>query len=248
MLSNQTHTNMITDAISTLSGKEILLSCPVPAKTDSYSPVPHRVVMETIYEVLDKNNIKVTGERYIAAREGRQGIAYLDIQGGDETMSSKLAWNNSYDKSLTLKAAAGANVFVCGNGMVRGDLGNFKRRHTGSILEEFKTNIVEYIGNIDKQFKQLVIDRERMKEVELTKRVTAELLGRMFIEEGIITNTQLGIIKREIEIPTFDYKADGTLWQLYNHCTFSMKEAHPTLAIQSHIDLHKFVINEFELV
>ena len=58
--------------ISSISTKDLLLATKLPKKTKSYSPVPHKTVIETTLEALDKANIKVLSEMYTSARDGRQ--------------------------------------------------------------------------------------------------------------------------------------------------------------------------------
>jgi len=95
-------------------------------------------------------------------------------------------------------------------------------------------------------FRNMQIEREAMKEYDISKRVRAELVGRMFIEEGIIASTQLNIIKGQIANPSFDYGASGSLWELYQHTTYSLKEVHPTQWLTSHIKAHRFFNMELE--
>lgn len=242
--------------ISDLPAKSILLAAKLPKSTRSYAPVSHRTVIETTLEALDKAGIQVISQLYTAARDGRQGNGIYQLQGGDETMNFRLIWQNSYDKSLPLASAMGANVIVCGNGMVVGYMGRFKRKHTGTVLDEFKESIVKYISEAGEVFHKMVVDREKMKEIELSKRLCAELVGRMFIEQDIITATQVGIIKRELEAPSFDYNTakkrneEGILvgpeclWDTYNAITVSLKDDHPQHSIQRHINVHKFITKD----
>lgn len=255
-MSRSTPNSQITDAISDSSARGILMAAKLPKKTRSYAPVPHKVVMESTLEALDKANIKVLGQSYKAARNGSQGNGTYLLDGGDTQMNLRLVWQNSYDKSLPLAAAIGSNVIVCGNGLVMGDMGDFKRKHTGTVLIEFKESIGQYIQQAGEIFEKMVRDRERMKEITLTKRTSAELIGRMFLEQDIITATQLGIIKREIDAPSFDYgtmkKRDESgilvgpdlLWDTYNAITVSLKEAHPQHNIKQHINLHNFITKD----
>ena len=82
-----------------------------------------------------------------------------------------------------------------------------------------------------------------MKKVGVTKRVKAELIGRMKIEEQSITYTQLNINTRELTSHTHDYGAPDSLWELYNYTTFAMKETHPSQWMESHIQAHAFFNN-----
>lgn len=201
-------------------------------------------------EALDKANMTVKKETYEAARDGRQGVGrYLITGSADKDMGIQVVWQNSYDKSLTVKWAIGSEVFVCGNGMVRGDMGSFKRKHTGEAMADYKKHVGMYVTQAGELFDKMIKDRERMKEIEITKRTSAELVGRLFLEDAIITSTQLNIIKKEMEFPTFKYGkgTEGSAWQLYNHATVALKEAHPELYLKQHIELHNFFTKEFAL-
>lgn len=235
--------------ISPVTTREILRATTLPKKTDSYSPVPHAKVMDMVLESLEKAGIKVKHEKYISAREGRQAMGLYVLDGGDETMNYQIGWQNSYDKSKPLRVAMGTNIIVCSNGMFAGgNMGSFKRKHTGTVLSEFQESIKFHIGEAASTFQKLTDFRERLKQTEITKRVCAELIGRMHIEHDILTATQVGIMKKELENPTYNYKADGTAWQLYNHATFALKEAHPQFHLEQHMQLHDFFTAEYQLL
>ena len=238
---------IITD-LSGPSAKDIILAAKLPKKTSSYSPVPHKVVIETILEGLDKANIKVLSEDYLAGRFGKQAEFHYQLQGGDSEMNIRLIGHNSYDKRLPLRVALGGHVIVCKNGMVLGDMGSFKRKHTGTILEEFKQDMGMHIERAGETFEKMRRDRERMKEIEITRRVSAELMGRLFIEEAIITSEQLSIIKREIENPSFNYGIEGSLWNTYNAVTVALRDSVPSQNMKQHIQLHEFIQKEYDLV
>jgi hypothetical protein len=70
----------------------------------------------------------------------------------------------------------------------------------------------------------------------------------MLIEEEFLESTQANIIKRELKLPTFNYGAPNSLWGLFNYTTFSMKEVHPSLWMQNHIDAHRFFVNASGLI
>lgn len=239
---------MATPTFLKIASRSVLEHVKLPKKTVTYSPVPHKKVIDLTLQALDKAGIEVLDETYSSARNGRQATGrYKLAGGGDKEMLIELAWINSYDKSIPLGCAIGSNVIVCGNGMIRGDMGRFKRKHTGEIITEFEESIFASIDKAGETFKQLQVDRDKLKEITVTKRLCAELIGRMHIEQDIITATQVGIMKKELEHPTFDYKADGTAWQLYNHATVALKESHPQFHLAQHMDVHNFFTKEFSL-
>ena len=87
-----------------------------------------------------------------------------------------------------------------------------------------------------------------MKNIEISSKVRAELIGRMFIEEQFITSTQLNIIADNLRFPEYDYKSPNSLWELYQFTTQSMRDIHPTLWMENHINAHKFFVNESGLL
>ena len=221
---------------------------PKPEATASYAPVPHIQVIEMTLEELEKNGFKVLSEGYAMARNGNQVRGDYELATKDKDMHLRLSWMNSYDKTMPLRWAMGGHVIVCGNGMVVGDMGAFKRRHTGTVIEDYREAVRLHVNSAGEMFKKLVNERKQLKNIEIDSKARAELIGRMFIEENILTATQLGIIKKEIENPSYgDYGAPGTVWELYNHGTVGMKEDHPSLHIDHHLRYHNFFKKEFSL-
>jgi hypothetical protein len=233
---------------NSLITREDLLRVKVPKATESYAPVPHKKVIELTLEELDKAGFKVLSESYFTGRNGLQARGGFELGTKDKEMNIRLEWINSYDKTIPLGWAVGGHVMVCSNGMIVGDMGRFKRRHTGTVLTEYQEAVRSRIGEAGKTFDDILKQRERMKTIEIDPRTRAELIGRMFIEDKVLTATQLGIIQKELENPSFgNYGAPGSVWELYNHGTVGMKEDHPTNYLDHHLKYHKFFANEFEL-
>lgn len=114
-----------------------------------------------------------------------------------------------------------------------GDIGDFA---PAQIMEEIKA--------AGETFRLLQNQREAMKEIEVDERIMSELIGRMFLEQNLIGSTQLNILKREIKDPTFDYGDKASLWTLYQHTTFSMREIHPRVYMDDHMKMHRFFMKE----
>jgi hypothetical protein len=163
-------------------------------------------------------------------------------------MQLQIGWQNSYDKSLSLKFAIGTRIFICENGCVSGDYGAFKHKHVGEIQTFTPQAITDYILDAGEAFTRMQSERESMKQIVLDRRAQAELIGRMIIDEQFIESTQLNIIKRELEKPTHNYGAENSLWELYQFTTFSMKEIHPSLWMNNHIDAHSFFVEASGMV
>ncbi len=225
--------------------KNLLLSAPVPKETTTYKPVSHRELIDLTLESIYQSGYTLESQSYSTARDGNVANGRYTIANiADSEMKLQIGWQNSYDKSLALKFALGTSIIICSNGMVKGDHGAFRKKHQGDIQTFTPAAISEYIKGGGDAFQDLQKDREMLKQYEATDQVQAEILGKMFIYDEIITSTQLNIIKRELKNPTHDYGADGSLWELYNHVTFAMKQSHPSNWMQDHINIHDFFLGE----
>lgn len=232
-----------TPTYSTTRG--LIINAELPLETKTYKPITHAQLIDLTLNSINGAGFTLDKETYSMAREGNIANGQFSIRNvADSEMQLQIGWQNSYDKSLSLKFAIGARIFICQNGMVHGDMGSFKKKHQGSVQEFTPNAITEYIKQAGETFQQMQREREAMKQIELTKRTKAELIGRMLIEESFIASTQMNLIARELENPTHDYGAPNSLWELYNYSTFAMKELHPSLRMNNHIKAHNFFVSE----
>jgi len=231
------------------TARGMLLAAPIPKETRTYKPVSHEQLIDLTLESIHQAGFTLDQESYTSAKEGRVANGKFSIKNvADSEMQLQIGWQNSYDKSLSLKFAIGTKIFICANGCVSGDYGAFKKKHVGEIQTFTPQAITEYIKHAGDAFTKMQAEREAMKNIDIDKRLQAELIGRMYIEEQFIESTQLNIIKRELKNPTYDYNAANSLWELYQFTTFSMKEVHPSLWMNNHIDAHSFFVEASGMV
>jgi hypothetical protein len=226
------------------STKEQLQVVELPKETTTYKPVSHSQLMDLTLESIYQSGFVLDKELYSSANDGRVANARYTIKNvADSEMQLQIGWQNSYDKSLSLKFAIGTRIMICQNGCVSGDYGAFKKKHRGQIQTFTPHAITEYIKQAGDAFRKMQEERETMKQIQMTKRTSAELIGRLYLEEEIIRSVQLSVIKKELSSPTHDYGAPGSLWELYQYTTFAMKDSHPSLWMNQHIGAHTFFVN-----
>ena len=221
--------------------KADLISVEMPLATRTFKPISHADIINLTLESIYASGFELESETYTSARNNNVANAkYVISNVEDKDMRLQIVMQNSLDKSLSLKWAIGANVKICSNGLIYGDHASFKKKHQGEIEIFTPKTIVENIKKSQDIFEIMCKEKEAMKEIELSKSVRAELIGKMYIENDFIESTQLNIIKRELSKPTHDYGCDNSMWELYNFTNYSMKEVHPSLYMRNHINLHKF--------
>lgn len=218
----------------------------VPARTETYSPIPHSFFLNTISrEINGDRGLEVTGQRAYSNLNGHKLVGYTTVQhrgmesDPDFGLEMMMGWKNSYDKSMAAALAAGINVMVCGNGVVAGDMLSFTRKHTGNIQEELSIKVKEAINAMKEGFGNLILEIDIMKDYQLTAKQKAELMGVMYFEENMVTPNQLSVIKKEME--QSEYFKGNTLWDLYNNVTESLKFSNPLNHIEDHMKLHEFM-------
>lgn len=228
--------------------KEFLKAAALPTyEGDTYTVIPHEFVINETLKNLGAQGFSIKHELYRCNENANiaQGIYHLDYS-NDPDMGMMFAWSNSYDKSMRFKCATGGYVFICSNGVVRGDMGSWGRKHTGSADQETIDTIQDQIGKAKQYYRQLVYDKETMKDIMVSDKASAELIGRLYFKENLLNTEQLSIIKQQLRTPAHDYNADKkSLWSLYNHITYSLRAAHPKNWLDHQRLVHWFFTQEY---
>jgi hypothetical protein len=227
---------------------DIISNAPLPTHGGRYGVIPHGFIIDETRKELANQGIGIIRELYKTNKDGQiaQGIYHL-AAAHDTDMGMMFAWSNSYNKMMRFKCAVGASVFICMNGVVSGDLANYSRKHIGSTaLQDAVFSIKTQLGDAFKHYSQLIADKELLKNVVLTRKDQASIIGRLFADEEILTPTQTSIVKREMYTPSYNYNSDpNSAWSLYNHVTLSLKESHPLTYLSDHQKVHSFFVNEY---
>lgn len=223
--------------------RQEIIQIPIPEQTDSYSVVSHENIISEIEEMLDKRNLSITNELYRMDSSGNKLTGMLRINQGNSDMEFMIGFKNSYDKSISLGLAAGAQVIVCENGCVSGEI-DMVRKHTGTILIELQFKIENIINRLENSFNLIVQDADTMKNITMSNRKFSELIGRMYVEEELFSPNQLSVIKDQFHNSEFQEFRGGNAWSLYNWCTYALKSSHSNTMLQDHVNLHNFFKKE----
>jgi hypothetical protein len=231
--------------------RNYLENAPLPNHGKSYTVISHKQVIDNTIQLLTDSGFVIQKEIYRANMNANvaQGIYHiLPINTVDPTIMEEkelgmmFAWTNSYDKSTRFQCAIGAYVMVCHNGMVAGDMMNFRRKHTGSADHDIRMQISNQIKNGEKYYKRILTDRDAMRNTALSLQEQAEIAGRLYINEDILDAAQMSCVKAELEKPTYDYECDQeNAWTFYNHVTHALKKAHPRDWLSDSQNFHDFM-------
>lgn len=226
--------------------KDFLLGIPAPVATESYCPIPHSVFINELQEEIHKKGYSVVEERYLHASKGQILTGNLRISNGDNEMMPMVNFTNSYNKMRRAEIWAAAMVLVCKNGMMANtSTGHYSRKHSGTALEDVRGKMIEVVSSLDEEFNRLKKNAEEMKQIELDKKIIAQLVGDMYVNEMLIREEQLSILNKEIH-NSINFRGNS-LWDFYNHTTEALKHNHPMFYDKQHIKFHTYITDKFNL-
>ena len=220
----------------------------VPEETESYQPISHKALVTLIELRLVDAGYTIIRHSVQQNISGTRAVGTFIVQrAGHDELTMMLAWTNSYDKSLAIKLASGASVFVCENGMIVGDVVAL-RKHTSNMLNDLDEMVGGVVANLEKVWKKTIRDVAHMKLVPMEDEDTAELYGRLFIIDKVITSTELNKAVNQLRNPTFIDFVPKNMWSTYNHVTWALKDAPPHRKLDCLNRLHEAcmdIVNDY---
>ena len=111
------------------------------------------------------------------------------------------------------------------------------RMHKGSILDELKGLIFNTLINAEGKFQTLNNEAQGLKQYDIDNQFAYSLMGRLY-GNGIITERQMPVMKREWHKPKHDAFEGRTAWSLYNAGTEALKTTPPMHRMKRQIEMH----------
>jgi len=146
---------LMVHANTTRVGENIIRSIPEPEWTNTWHPVGHARLLDSLERGVNENNLRVTSREYSMNESGSRifGVWGLDDAVIDG-MTIPMGFRHAIDKSMPIGICAGIKIFVCDNLALSGDLVKF-RKHTSGLTEESLSTlaveaVTEVIGRMEK--------------------------------------------------------------------------------------------------
>ena len=152
-----------------------------------------------------------------------------------------IAWTNSYNKQVKFKCLIGGYINQSRTVMTSGEIGTWTRKHMGTADTETKDTIDTQITNAHMYYKQLLSDKNLMKDIHMSKRKQAQMLGILFAEYQILTTEQASMIRQQMVKPMAMLNHTHTLWGFYNYVTMALQLSHPRTWMEDQRILHMFI-------
>lgn len=194
-----------------------------PPATDSWFPVKHATVADTVAQALTAAGFQVRSAKYALSRGDARLFSTMDLATPlGSGVSLAVGVRNSTDKSLPLGFVAGSRVLVCDNLAFRSEL-LVRRKHTRFGQERFAEAICKAVQSLA-QFKETEAARIRHFRSCEVQDVQAESLMLRAYEQDVVSHRLLPRVIKEWRVPSFEEFRERTLWSLFNAFTTVLGE------------------------
>lgn len=219
-----------------------VLAVPVPAPTKSWKPVAYGNAIDFLHEtIVEELGLTIRQESYGLNKNGDQLFALATLDTGDAEHGLSIGLRQSYNKSLALGIAVGAQVFVCDNLCFRGDAFMVVRKNTVNVWTDFQSLVIAQVKNSLTHYGAMKTDVLQMKAAPVALQRGYELLGTAY-GEGLLTTTQATVAFEDWRTPRHEEFADRTMWGLYNAATEALKKGGTGDVIDRHAAMHGFML------
>lgn len=209
-----------------------------PEATETFKPVGHSQLVETLTQVMHDRGLFITREQFAVQNHRLFGVFDLEWQKMEE-YGAAVGFRHANDKSMPIVIAVGARVWLCDNLSYLGELITM-RKHTRKLdlAEELDRTMYRYMQG----WRKLKDDIEIQQQAEIEERRAKTLIYDIF-RQKILPLKLFHPVVEGYETATKDQK--GTGWMLHNACTAPIKTLAPAPAFRATARLGKFFASKF---
>jgi len=214
---------------------------PVPEATESYNPVPYGHAIQLMHSEAKRTlGMAVRSEQYGLNREGDQMFALLTLDSGSAEHGLSIGLRQSYNKSLALGVAIGAQVFVCDNLAFSASGFKVVRKNTTNVWPDFRALVSAQIRDGLGHYRALEADFASMKEIPCTLERGYAFLGVMQGRD-LLTPHQATVAFSDWREPRHAEFGERNVWGLYNALTEGLKKGPAARTIERHASVHEYL-------
>jgi len=211
----------------------------VPAKTESYVPLPNSVFIEKIENMVDRAGFSIVDRRFKSTRDVKVVFGTFALNDNDTGIRTQVGMINSYDKSRKAGIAIGAQVHKCSN-LSFSSMKKF-RVHTGrnffrdvnAILQKAQDNLQNESNKVRQRYMGL-------RQVPLKDSSISYLMGKLFYD-GVIKVTQLNLLRKQLKGQKSYVFGRDNLFDFNMHVTEVLEGSHPYHLIENFMDSERII-------
>jgi hypothetical protein len=218
--------------------REELALIKTPEATDTFRPIPHVELINTLIETLSFRHIRVVAEEYAVSPEGEKMFGLLELDATFLDCRFSIGVRNAHDKSMRLGLVAGYRVMVCTNMAFQGEFHPVLAKHSKHF--NLQDALTLGVDRIQRNWTPLQQALESRRNAQLT-----DDQARLKIYEAFVTNRfpikLMKPVDREFFTPQYEEFKPKTLWSLENAFTSTFKQLKPVPQFQATAQLGRFM-------
>jgi hypothetical protein len=229
-----------------VSREQLAQYIPPPA-TDTWKPVGHTELVETLTDVMNFRGLHIVREQFAVQNAKLFGTFDLEWQRmlewqRTEEYGAAVGFRHATDKSMAIQIAVGARVFVCDNMSFSGDMITV-RKHTSklNLAEEMDRAMFRYIQG----FQRLQDDIRLQEETLLDEYQVKSLIYDVF-EKKLVPPRMFGAVASEYAHVRDNDSARTTAWWAHNLFTNHIKTMPPAPAFRATARIGKHFATTFK--
>ena len=201
----------------------VLANVPTPDPTDTWQPIPHIQLLETVEGALRASGLHVANQAHGVTHDGNRYFGLLEVANGhDDTEYARvLGVRNSHDKRFPAGVCAGSQVLVCDNLCFSGEM-TVARKHTRFVLRDLPYLVREAMGRLLGAWKRQD-DRIGAYEAKRLTDAGAHDLTISALDAGVISASRIPDVIQEWREPRHEVFRPRNVWSWMNAVTEALK-------------------------
>jgi hypothetical protein len=211
-----------------------------PEGTDTFKPIPHIELVNSILEGLSFRHINIVKDEYAVSEDGMKLFGVMELETGFDGSRFALGLRNSNDKSLRLALTVGYRTFVCDNLAFYGDFTPVLAKHSKRF--NLQDSIDMGLGRMQRNFEPMRKQVEGWRESQISDDAAKLIIYKAFIESGWDAPKHLSRLVHDLYFePRYDEFNPRTFYSLSNAFTSSLKELDPIPQFRATAKLGQFL-------
>lgn len=192
-----------------------------PKPTESHVPIPHTELLDEVFVGLNATGYRVVQRAHALAKDGQRYFGLAEIQPevalGSADYGLVLGIRNSHDKAFAASLVIGAQVFICDNLSLSGEV-RIDRKHSTHIRRDLPSIVTRCCGRLQEKYVQDEKRFDAYKNTAVSSRDAHDLIIRS-LDGGAICSQQVQKVLREYREPSHPEFDQQTIWGLFNAFT-----------------------------
>ena len=238
--------------------RDELYNVTTPEPTDTWKPVPHHEVVNTLTDRAAARGLVVKAERFALLDGTLYGLNGVQTRLPGARLFGSLDFapvagmpfpagctpsagiRNSADKSFALSILSGARVFICANGVLNAEH-IVSRKHTSGL--DLVASIDAALDAFMESLRGFNETYEKLRSRQL-RRTTAHSLVIELARAGAFSSSDILPVVQEFENPRHNEFKERNAWNLYQGCTEIMKNQSPSRQVDGFKALNRVLVAE----